>query len=247
MTVNELYSKLKLEFTKIINEHQIQTDTLNIKLKSLSPQEAIGITQRKDFPILTGQEVLLQAEYKGSLGQAFTDAPSVFHGTLSQILELDLINDNHSRGLFIATMNAVMCKMGIISQTIHCKNNEPELCGKQFTEYITKYYENPKIALIGYQPSILENLSTKFDIRVLDLNKDNINQVRYGIKVEHGIEDYKEVIEWADIILCTGSTICNGTIINFINLDKEVIYFGTTIAGAASILGLKRACFESTE
>nr|WP_314461232.1 hypothetical protein [uncultured Clostridium sp.] len=31
--------------------------------KSLSPEEAIGNTRRKDFPILAGQEVMLWAEY----------------------------------------------------------------------------------------------------------------------------------------------------------------------------------------
>ncbi|SEW44767.1 Rossmann-like domain-containing protein [[Clostridium] fimetarium] len=245
MTEDQLYNKLKDEFEKIIINNNIQADLVLIKSRSLSPEEAIGITERKDFPILTGKEVMLQAEYQGFYGQAFTDAPSIFSGTLSQILELDLMNDNHSRGLFISTMNAVMRKLDLADHTIHCKNDGPELCGKQFVPYMKDHYNNPKIALIGYQPSILENLAAVFDLRVLDLNPDNVGQLRYCIKVEHGINDYDEVINWADIILCTGSTICNGTIVNFLNLNKDVLFFGTSIAGAATILELKRVCFES--
>lgn len=245
MTQKELFIKLKEEFSKIIKEKQLTTDIVNIKSKALSVEEAIGITKRKDFPIITGKEILLQAEYKGSYGQAFTDAPAVFEGTLSQVLELDLENDGHSRGLFIAALNAVMCKLGLADRTIHCKNEEPELCAGKFKNHFKEQYENPKIALIGYQPSMLENLAEEFQVRALDLNPDNIGQTRYGVCVEDGVEDYKEVIQWADIILCTGSTVCNGSIVNFMDLDKETIFFGTTVAGTASILGLKRLCFES--
>ncbi|SHJ29740.1 Rossmann-like domain-containing protein [Parasporobacterium paucivorans] len=245
MTEKELFIRLKEEFTKIIVDRQLTMDKVSIRSKALSVEEAIGITKRKDFPIITGKEILLQAEYKGSYGQAFTDAPAVFEGTLLQVLELDLANDGHSRGIFITAMNAVMCQLGLTDRTIHCKNEEPELCAGKFKTYFKEQYKDPKIALIGYQPSMLENLAEEFQVRVLDLNPDNIGQVRYGVCVEDGIKDYKEVVEWADIILCTGSTVCNGSIVNFMDLDKETIFFGTTVAGAASILGLKRICFES--
>ena len=243
MTEQELMKKLKDGFRALIDQHSLDADAITISSKSLSPEEAIGNTQRKDFPILAGVEVMLQAEYCGCLGQAFTDAPAVFQGTLTDILALDLMDDMHSRGLFIASLNAVMAKLGFVDHTVHCRTEEPELCAREFYEYAKNHYTGKKIALVGYQPSILDALSKDFDIRDLDLNPQNIGQIRYGIKVEHGIDDYEEVVlDWADVVLCTGSTICNGTIVNFIDIGKEVLFFGVTVAGAARILGLKRLC-----
>lgn len=243
MTQQELMLKLKNEFRSLVKKFDLATDEINITSKSLTPEEAIGNTKRRDFPILTGQEVMLQAAYKGAFGQAFTDAPSEFKGTLDDILELDLSEDSHNRALFIASMNAVMAKLGLIEHTVHCKTEDPENCAHEFADYVRKTYGNKKIALVGYQPSILEALSKEFTLRVLDLSPKNVGQNRYGIKVEHGINDYKEVVlDWADVVLCTGSTLCNGTIVNFIDIGKEVLFFGITASGAAKLLGLKQLC-----
>lgn len=243
MTQLELTQKLKYEFSSIIKKHGLATDEITITSKALTSEEAIGITRRKDFPILTGQEVMLQAEYQGEFGQAFTDAPSLFNGSLNDILELDLSENLHNRGLFIASMNAVMKKLGLTGHTVHCRTEDPETCAVEFANYVRLNYGNKKIALVGYQPSILEALSKEFTVRVLDLNPQNVGQIRYGVKVEHGINDYQEVVlDWADVVLCTGSTLCNGTIVNFIDIGKDVLFFGITAAGAANFLGLKRLC-----
>ena len=99
-----------------------------INTKSLTPEEAIGITKRKDFPIITGKDVMVQAECLGALGQAFTDAPSAYRGTLEEICSLDLANDPYSSGLFIAALNAVMKHLGRVDCTVHCRNEGPEFC-----------------------------------------------------------------------------------------------------------------------
>ena len=69
------YSELRLRFMKLLTEEGILGEQVVINTKSLTPEEAIGITKRKDFPIITGKDVMVQAECMGSLGQAFTDAP----------------------------------------------------------------------------------------------------------------------------------------------------------------------------
>ena len=48
---------------------------------------------------------------------------------------------------------------------------------------------------------------------------------------------------YAELILCTGSTLCNGSIVDYLNLDTEVLFFGTSASGAAALLGFKRVCF----
>lgn len=140
-------------------------------------------------------------------------------------------------------MNAVMAKLGLVEHAVHCRTEEPENCAREILEIVKRDYKDKKIALIGYQPSILEALSKDFTVRVLDLNPKNVGQIRYGIEVEHGIDDYKEVVlDWADVVLCTGSTLCNGTIVQYFDIGKKVIFFGITVAGAAKLLGLNRLC-----
>ncbi|MGB8453888.1 MAG: DUF364 domain-containing protein [Anaerocolumna sp.] len=247
MTMEQVFKVLKDGLREVIKQNNLTESQISITSKALSPEEAIGITQRKDFPILTGKEIMLQASFREGGGQAFTDSPAVFCGSLEEILGMDLINDIHARGLFIAALNAVMKYAGLIENTIHCKNKEPELCAQKFVSYIRDNYEKPKIALIGFQPALLEHLSEVFELRVLDLNPDNIGKIKYGKVIEDGLKDFEEVVvKWADLIFCTGSTICNGSIVNFINLEKEVLFFGTTLAGAAQMLKLKRACFYSS-
>ncbi len=245
MTEQELYLKLKDKFKKIIDTNKLNTGEIKIRSVSLSPQEAIGITERKDYPILDGREIMLQAEYDGFIGQAFTSSPADYSGSLSEILDNDIIGDPHDRALFIAAMNAVMRSVGLADRTVHCKNQGPELCAKQMVPFIKEKYGNPKILQVGYQPAIFQQIAENFDMRILDLNPDNVGSEKYGVTVEHGIDDYDDAVNWADIILCTGSTICNGSIVKYIDIGKEVIFYGTTLAGAAELLGLKRACFES--
>lgn len=244
----DIYTKIRDEFAKLIRENQIDTDEIEIRCDSLSAQEAIGTTDRNDFPILTGQEVMLQARYKDSLGQAFTDAPATFRGTLSDILKMDFINDPHARGMYIGALNAVMRHMERIDHTVHCRNMEPKECSEEYVNWLKERYPKCKMALIGYQPWLFKRISEDgyFDLRVLDLNPDNVGQVKFGIKVEHGIDDYEDVVlNWADVVLCTSSVFCNATMDRYIDIGKEVMFFGITGAGPVKLLGLNRHCPKS--
>lgn len=221
----------------------MEEGNITVKAKGLSPREAIGITKRKDYPILSGQEVMLMADFDGSMGQAFTSSPCDYQGTLEQILAMDLDEDGYARGIFIAALNAVAARLGKADRTVHCKNQGPETCAEKVRQHIQALGFVRKVGLIGYQPAIAAKLSSDLQVRILDLNPDNIGQVRAGCLVEDGNTAYKEVTAWADLILCTGSTICNGSIVNFMDLKTPVLFFGTTLAGAAPCLGLDRICY----
>ena len=245
MTRETLFETLRTEFQNILTDHGLAAEQIRITSSALTPEEAIGITARQDYPILNGKEIMIQAEFNGAAGQAFTSCPASYAGSLETILDADLEHDDQARALFIAALNAVMKHLGLCEGTIHCKNDGPELCAVQFTEYIAEHYDNPKIAVVGYQPALLSALCSRFSVRALDLNPDNVEQQRFGITIEHGLRDMDAVRDWADLILCTGSTLANGSIIDYMDLDKDVIFFGTTAAGAASLLGLCRKCFQS--
>ncbi len=245
MTKEELFHTLKERFGRVLAERGLEDDAVSITCRSLTPEEAIGRTKRQDFPILAGRDVMIQAEYRGCFGQAFTDSPAAFQGTLSEVLKLDIVCDPHARGIFVATMNAVLCSAGLCCGTVHCRTDGPEQCAQDMLEYLrTNYPGLERVGLVGYQPSLLEMLAgSEYQVRVLDLNPDNIGQTRYGVLVEDGASARQEVLDFAQLILCTGSTLCNGTLVDYLDLPVETLFFGITLAGAAPLLGLKRVCF----
>ncbi len=238
----EFYNSIKAKLNEVITYNNLTDEEIKITTRVLKPVEAIGETERKDYPLLKGKEFLINAELKGSIGQAFTDEPTDYSGSLRDVISLEL-DSNRNKAIFIASLNAVFRHLNMTDKTIHCKNEQPEICAKKIKEHIKEKYGDVKIALIGFQPAILDNIRTEFQVRVLDLDADNIGKEKYGVVVEDGSVAFEEVIEWADLVLSTGSTVGNGTIVNFLNLDKPVLFFGTTIAAVAQIKGLNRVCF----
>lgn len=244
MTKKELFDLIIERFTALPEVKEILDEKVEIKAKSLTPEEAIGNTERKDYPILTGTDVMIEATYKGVSGQAFTSAPADFSGTLADIMKLDYENDDHAAGLLIASINAVMGSLGMCDRMIHCKNDGPKLCGVEIGNYVKNTYGDPQALVVGYQPSIIENLTARLtNVRALDLDPKNVGQERCGIVIEHGVRDMADAMEWADIILCTGSTVCNGTLVDYMDTGKPTYFFGTSLAGVAALLDLPRLCY----
>lgn len=243
MTREKLFGQLKEHFKEIIEKQEFTDTTVHVKCRGLSPEEAIGKTDRVDMPIMNGKEVMIQAEVDGYIGQAFTSTACSYQGTLQDILEMEIVEDGYNRAIFIATLNALMRKTGECDRTIHCKNKGPNDCAKKTREWIREEYGCPKITLIGYQPFILEEIAKEFPTRILDLNPDNIGDKRYGVLVEDGVEARNDALEWADIVLCTSSTLGNGTIVDYMDLKKPVHFYGTTGCCAAAVFGLKRNCY----
>ena len=87
---------------------------------------------------------------------------------------------------------------------------------------------------------MVESLDLVFPFRVIDLDPDNIGAMRFNTLIE-GPEATDEIIRWADFLLVTGTTIVNGTIEQFLG-EKPVLFYGTTIAGPAQLMGWDRFC-----
>ncbi|MFZ2331290.1 MAG: hypothetical protein WAW45_06840, partial [Atribacterota bacterium] len=97
------YQEIKERFSRLIPDDALWSSTVNvINIRTLTPQEVIGKPDRDDFPLLKGKEVMIQADFKGSLGQAFTDMPGNFKGSLREIFQLPLTS-NFERAVFIST------------------------------------------------------------------------------------------------------------------------------------------------
>ena len=181
----DIYEKLIGNFKALIESEKLWNEEVIITGRTLTNQEAIGTPDRTDFPLLTGKEALMEDRFKESRGQAFTECPGPFRGTLKDIID-SALESNHKRAVFVASLNAVTSYLKKTEGTVHCRDNEPEICAEKLSEFIREKHGNPKIALVGYQPSMLENLSRGFDVRVLDLDREKIGSIRYGVTVESG-------------------------------------------------------------
>lgn len=234
----DIYGTLRAEFAKMAGGMMDKHITV-VSARTLTAKEAIGTPDRDDYPLLKGKEVMIEAVFGDAKGHAFTDMPGRFEGTLRDIIELPLENNFH-RALFIASLNAVMRTLGLVESSVHCRDKEPASCARQFVETVRKRFGNPRIAFVGFQPAMIEQLAGSFSMRVLDLDKDNIGKEKFGLVIE-GPEATEEVLSWSDIILATGSTCVNGTITKFIG-DKPVIFYGVSVAGVAKACGFERYC-----
>lgn len=237
-----IYDELKTRIIQICRENDLLEDTIKVRARALTAEEAIGNPEGDDFPLQKGKERLMQAEFRGALGQAFTDRFGDFEGTLHGIFSMPLEN-NFRRAVFVSSLNAVLRHLGLIAGTIHCRDKGPEECADLMTSHIKDRYGNMKITQVGFQPRIAQGFARDFSFRLLDLDPDNIGQEKFGILVE-GPDATREAIEWADLLFVTGTTLVNDTIEQFLG-NKPGIFYGTTIAGAAHLMGWERFCARS--
>jgi uncharacterized protein (DUF4213/DUF364 family) len=210
----------------------------------LTASEAIGDAGRDDFPIMRGKEVLMQAVFRGSAGQAFTSVGGSFSGTLGDVLELPLAGD-FERAVLVSTMNSVLRHIGLVEKTVHCKDHGPSDCAALLGPWIAEQNAD-MVGLIGMQPAILESLVKVLgpeSVMVSDLADPGA--MRYGVRVLDGLNS-SEIFERCQMVLVTGSTLVNNTIDQLMDSAKRhnrrVVFYGTTIAGAAYLLGLERWC-----
>jgi len=74
-----------------------------IKVNPLSPDDAIGAKADGEFILKKGKERVIEAVFRGMRGQAFTDAPSEWVGTIRELLALDL-SVIRNRAVFVAAL-----------------------------------------------------------------------------------------------------------------------------------------------
>ncbi|MBW1997678.1 MAG: hypothetical protein JRJ29_06905 [Deltaproteobacteria bacterium] len=241
--VDDIYGELRGRFYDLCKDRDLLHESVEIKARALGIREAIGNPEEDDFPIQKGKERLMQAEFKGGKGQAFTDRYGDYSGKLRDIIEMPLPN-NFRRAIFVASINAVLSHLKKVQGTIHCKDQGPSLCAKDLALFLKERHGPIKITQVGFQPRFVELLAKTFEYRVLDLDPDNIGTVKFGVLVE-GPDSTADAVAWADLLLVTGTTLVNGTIQDFLHI-KPLLFYGTTIAGAAYLMDWDRFCAKST-
>ena len=242
----DILEKARKELKRIITERGLDLAE-RITVRALTPDEAIG-TADENFVIKKGKERVIEARFRDSAGQAFTDAPGNWEGTLGELLELDLA-ENGWRAIFTAGLNAVTSHIGLASGVIHCRDDEPTTCGAEMPELLRQRFNVRRYGMIGLQPAILKEMVDAYGtsgMRIMDLNPDNIGEKREDLIVMDGEKDLPKLVEWCQVGLVTGSCVVNGTINEILEqfqaAAKPVIFFGNTISGVAALLDLERVC-----
>ena len=235
-------------FSALIEEQGLAEAAVIVRARPLSTEEAIGRPGRRDFPLLKGKERLLEARIGESRGNAFTDAPREFTGSVNDLLALPLDN-TRNRGLYLAALNAAFRHAGLVNGTVHCRDDEPELCARQIAARIEDHLRWQRIGLIGFNPALAEELARSFgpdQVRITDLDPDNIGRERFGVPIWDGERQYGELFDWADGVLLTGTTFVNGTFDMLWEAARDagtpVVVFGVTAAAMAHLCGCERLC-----
>lgn len=238
MTLPSIYATLKDALRREILAKGLIGKHIRITCQALSAEDAIGKPAHLDYPIVKGKESIVEAVFEGARGQAFTDMFENAEIPVEELLSLPL-DSSSKRALFVSGLNAIFRYLHLCEKTVHCKDEEPVECAKQLPETI-KHHQN--VLLIGFQPRFLEILSSIGNLRVIDLDRSNIGKSISGVTIESR-EMTRDGIRWCDLIFATGSTLVNGTITDFLQLDKPVMFYGVTISAAAAILNLNNYCY----
>ncbi|MFO7596165.1 MAG: DUF364 domain-containing protein [Desulfocurvibacter africanus] len=238
----ETLEKVRRKALKLWEDNSLFCEPIEIKARTLTVQEAIGDPEGDDFPLQKGKERLMEAVFRGAKGQAFTDRFGDFTGTLADVASMPLEN-NFRRAVFVASVNATVRGLGLCDRTIHCRDKEPGECAARFSNYISERFGDARITQVGFQPKMVQRLSERFKLKVLDLDPDNIGTVQYNTEIL-GPDQKDAALAWADLLVVTGSTLANDTVGDFLN-DRPVIFYGTTVAGAAALMGWERFCAKA--
>ncbi len=234
-----MYALLQEKLRNIVEQRQWGAEEVMVVAQTLSPEEAIGNPEEKDYPILKGRERMMEACFRGARGHAFTDRFGNYQGTVNEVVEMNLAN-NFRRAIFISTLNAVMRYAGVAEGTVHCKDRAPQECSQRLVAHIHAEYGCPRIFLVGFQPRMAEALAQDFSVRITDLDESNIGQTKFGVTIQDP-SCVGENTKWCDLLVVTGSTLVNDTIREFLT-DKPAVFYGVTVAGAAPLLSLNRFC-----
>jgi hypothetical protein len=234
-----LLNEYRRKVRDLLEERGLSSGEVLVSAAALAPREAMGDPCRDDFPILKGKEVMIQARFRESLGQAFTSEPGHYAGSLHNLWNIPLDRD-FNRALVVAVTNAALRHLGLVSGTLHCRDDGPQECASRLVDHVTARFGDCRVALIGLQPALLEALAGRLPVRVTDRDPHNVGEYRHAGQVESG-NGNPEVIEWADVVLATGTSLVNGTI-DLLRTGKPTLFYGVTVAGAATLMNLERYC-----
>lgn len=232
----------------LVREHGLGEQVVTVVTRPSATQESTGEGIREEYALTHGDVVLVEATFSGAIGQALSDEPAQFSGTLDQALDIRL-DTNGQRALFVATANAILAHLGLVRGTCHCEYPSVRECGWRVASSLWGEYPGADVGLIGFQRGFVEGLVEVFGtdrVHVADLAPENLGRKEHGVPIGDSAQDTKAIIESSDVVLVSGAMVVAGALEGILKTASEVqtpiILYGATAAAPAYLYNLPRVC-----
>lgn len=241
MTIFELYDQIIEKFCGIPEVADFLDDPVVITADSepepaLMPWNYIPFKDRRP-------EYRVCADFRGTKGEAYTETPAGFEGTLREAIAL-APSEKGIDARCLAAINAVMNHLGLCAGEFPATFDERRLYTEALFLHMVENYGRSNIILVGYDGYFVKKfVSEDIDFWTMDRDPDNISQDRFKhVIVNSGKYNREACFAWGKLFIVTGSTLTNGTVVQYLDLindpDRDILFYGVTIAGVATLLGL---------
>ena len=247
MTVADLYQKILTEFYKLDGAQELLGETVSVTVseepeRTLRPEgDPPSTVARPEYcvtAVLCDSGASATRTAHGT-GEAYTETPSAFQGTLEEALKIPASEKGIS-AVSIAALNAAMNRLGLCPGTFPEDVQTHSAYADAICRHITEKYGTSNLVLVGYDGYFVKRFMEEgLDFWTMDRDPDHIAQDRFDHVVVNSAKRNRESsFAWGKLFLITGSTLCNGTIVQYLDSGKELLFYGITCAGAATLLSL---------
>ena len=237
MTIEELYKQIVSGFYKLEGAKELLSETVTVT-GSKDPEFTLR-PEGEPVSSVARPEFCVTAALKGVKGEAYTEEPSDFSGTLQQALSI-LPTDKGISAITIAALNAAMNYLKKAPGTFPEGEEARVRYADALCRYVLEHHGRENIILVGYDGYLVKRLMEEGLIFwTMDRDPDNITQDRFHhVIVNNAKKNRESSFIWGKYFIVTGSALTNGTILDYLNSGKELLFYGITCAGAATLLGL---------
>ena len=237
MTITELYDQIISAFHRVDGAEALLKEPIAVTA-SEEPERTLR-PENEPVSEAARPEYCVTATLLGIKGEAYTEEPENFSGTLEEALRIAPTEKGIS-AVTVAALNAAMSYLNLAPGTFPEGEEASVLYADQLCRFVKKNFGTDNIVLVGYDGYLVKRFMEEgFSFWTMDRDPDNITQDRFHHVVVNNAKRMRESsFIWGKYFIVTGSTLCNGTILHYLNTDKEVLFYGITCAGAATLLNL---------
>lgn len=237
MTVETLYQQILSAFYGLEGANALLNETVSVT-KASEPERTLR-PENEPFSGIARPEYCVTATLLGAKGEAYTENPEDFCGTLKQALEIPPTEKGIS-AVTIASLNAAMQYLNLSPGAFPEGEEARFQYADALCRYVLEHHGRENIVLVGYDGYLVKRFMDEgLVFWTMDKDPDNITQDRFHhVVVNNAKRNRESSFVWGKYFIVTGSSLCNGTILQYLDSGKELLFYGITCAGAATLLNL---------
>ena len=238
MTIKELYDQILSAFHKLEGAEALLNESVTVTF-SKEPERTLRPETEPVVSEAARPEYCVTAVLCGAKGEAYTETPEEFSGTLKEALAIEPAEKGIS-AITLAALNAAMSHLKLAPGAFPEGEEARFQYADALCRHIAERHGKNNIILVGYDGYLVKRFMDEgFSFWTMDLDPDNITQDRFHhVVVNNAKRNRESSFVWGKYFIITGSTLCNATILHYLNSDKELLFYGITCAGAATLLNL---------